>query len=185
MKAVDILVSARDRFLANRQNWTVGRLARKRTSADDGKCFCSIGGVLNAGGGFTAEMKLVTDIIAEDFRAKNHQVANKLNGVLFLINGKKDHDAAFGFISLINEQLTERGFAARSTITALSYLQGAAKAIGGEGSCIVGINDGTPDCSNFGFNRVIAMFNLAIKNARRRHVNGQRYAKAAPSVTLA
>lgn len=177
MKAVDILTNARDRFLANRLNWTTGQLAHKRKGADEGKCFCSIGGVLNAGGGYNDKLELVTDRIRQDGRLSHgttkYDCAVRLDGALFCTY-ESQREEAVSTIDVLKEELAKEGFAAKQTITALTYLQAAARQVGN--ADVVSINDSSK--SNNNFERVITMFNVAIKNAKRRHVNGQRYAKA-------
>ena len=67
----------------------------------------------------------------------------------------------------------------RTIITALKYLQAAARIVGHTGG-VVGLNDGGRTDSNH--RRVLAMFSVAIKNAKRRHRNGTRYASAPVAV---
>ncbi len=181
MNAVEILTSARDRFARNRRNWIAGALAAKRSDAEDGQCFCSVGGVLKAGGGLTinrwGDVQSLTGVLAtkvkdqqpdgywkdDTFKAYSELSGNLCDGLAYApVTLDKTLSATI-------KQLNKLGFKAKPTVTAL--IRAAARKL--SGLEIISFNDRSEDQQTY--QEVLGMFDLAIRNAKRRHVNGGTY----------
>jgi hypothetical protein len=152
MKAIEVLTSARQ-LLSNKKNWAQNGL---RIEHDDRVCLCAVGalgvaaGVLDPNGGTT--------------RAGTR---------LGVIGGIHDvfNDA---FITVEREplatlrRLEENGAHVRAYQKAKDYLDSAAESM--FGTAIIGVND------NWGYEATLETFDRAIRNIRRRHMNGKNYA---------
>lgn len=176
MRAVDILVAARTR-LTKYENWTTAALSNHSRSADGGRCFCSLGATVHEGGGMKDD-DLVFNTVREtlDYELPEYTALAHLS-YDFVCKTNEDTRRALTNLKLVSGLLTEAGFAAKSTLIAISYLQAAAKQM--YGTHVVLVNDG-PGRSHKNHAAVLAMFDLAIKNAKRRHINGRNYARLAP-----
>ena len=197
MKVVDILTAAHSR-LSDKNNWTTGCLALAKESALDGAAFCAIGSVLKEGGAYRAaknstEPALVFDELYRDIYRANSasaDIAENAQATLLALSNilasLQSVDIAtresnlLVSIGAIKDELANYPMVhSRTIITALKYLQAAARIVGHTGG-VVGLNDGGRTDSNH--RRVLAMFSVAIKNAKRRHRNGTRYASAPVAV---
>lgn len=188
MNALQILVDAHDRFARNRANWIQGRLSADRASAEGGQCNCAIGGILRSGGGYPVQEdgKPATEALPFSLgsKAKKYLTLNPKEDNEWLIASSIFSGAPLStlFIPTILDDtahvikvMEKEGFAARSAIVALRYLAAACWNLFGERTGIISVNDGD-GCAFYSYDKVLKMYKLAIKNCKRRHVNGGRLA---------
>jgi hypothetical protein len=155
MRTVDVLIAARE-LIADKKNWTRGCLRAKR---DGNACYCALGAVTKAGG--------VLD--------REDAVVSTTTGFLGIEN---EEDKIVDVSELGRAALAEleaAGVYAAQTINAQRYLQKAIDAIlpnysvvHKKNTMIYWFND------NFGHNAVMEAFDVAIRNAKRRHITGDR-----------
>lgn len=202
MKAADVLISARDRLAISVDNWTTHSLVKYRKEATDGACFCAVGAVVNAAGGFAPVSEgdpAAGDILDAYLVALSKETSGKPSGAMF------DERAAITATSML--QLARTGKTHIRFVAALSYgeasdaipvtsnshlLKKECKRTGYEyragvvaarylnqasvdmfGRGIIRVNDDRW----FGtpgerYLQVLAAFDLAIKRAKRRHPKG-------------
>lgn len=166
MNAVEILTAARTR-LSNPVNWTTGRLFRERAIAQDGFCFCSMGAVMKEGGAFTKDQLTNT---LHPVRVPGVEVSPG-NTDLGVYTTEGSIPTEKSVTARLYRLLEEAGCHAKTTRTAIAYLNAAAKqATNNIWERPYELNDA------YGHAKVLQMFDLAIRNAKRRHINGKRLA---------
>jgi hypothetical protein len=202
MKAVEVLQAART-LLSDKDRWTTNALrAKRRVNGVQTECFCALGAVLKEGGGFVVEHSqdggeysaLAYDKVAAKYFLFREPVDERLHTAAYAVTDMTSaatllNEDSFSklslYISILSKELAAFGFQAKPTAIALRYLQAAAvqygKKIGLGNNChVVAINDrGTGDGVH---KQVLAMFDMAIRNAKRRHLRGgrARVKKSAP-----
>ena len=181
MKAVEVLVAARKR-LSDIKNWTTGNLCRPCGTAKDGYSFCSIGATLKEGGAISQDMQFVTNILFGSELVRNKKYLTMLRLHIYCEN-RYHTSIAMNAALNIKAALREKGWVnVAPTIRALSYLQAASRQIKGISESerakgyVISINDDGFDCDVDVHERVLRMFDLAIKNAKRRHIAGKTIA---------
>ncbi len=158
MRTVDALTAARDFFLYDPSNWTKASLALIK---NNGKaCFCALGGI-----------SLVTGCMTEG-GARHPRVA--VSSVSGPWGAETSEYTGFRteFAQLpkhIINLLRDDGVELAAAVGAVKYLRAACEQLFREAS-IVTINDD----ANYGYADIMKAFDLAIKNAKRRHINGDR-----------
>lgn len=177
MKAVDILIAARAR-LSKKENWTTGNLVHESNHADDGRCFCSLGAVLNAGGGFSGLMNLFEKAVTN--AANNARKENKLllarendrcHSLYYRVGIVTDKNSPVSYPSInddLERELVALGFKTGPTMKAIEYLQSASRQV--TGLEVVQMND--VSISETNHKLVLMVFDQAIKNAKRRVIGG-------------
>lgn len=163
MKTVDALIAASDFFVANPGRWTRASLASHHNNRGD-TCFCALGGI-----------SLVTGCLTPDGARANKVGVGVTSGPVSANVGRGIYTNEYTPI----EELSKRELAAFQAAGvhllaargAVKYANAASKVVFGEPS-IMEANDDT--LRGGGYNTVIKILNLAIKNAKRRHINGDR-----------
>ena len=164
MKTVDALIAARDFFVNNPDRWVQGALHRVKGSKD---CFCALGG-----------LSLVTGCMATSGARLGGVAISTIRGPYGLAGKGIPLSAVRPAESLSQKVLNElisQGIHLKAASNAVSYLGAVAKNLYGQagtdtggGGSIMMVND------SVGYDGVIACFNAAITNAKRRHINGDR-----------
>lgn len=188
MRTVDALIHARDMFLSDPKSWTRGALHAKKAGKD---CYCALGGI-----------SLVTGCIAPDGTRAPGVAVSCTSGphaadVRPENTGYGDSDF-YGINQLPAKTLLtyqRRGVHLKAALGAVRYLTAAVRKLYGEDVSIVVVNDhggtyrparadadGSQEAYNYGL--IIRAFNLAIRNAKRRHINGDRKKAVAQTVSL-
>ncbi len=180
MKALDVLVAARAR-LSDKVNWTTGNLFAPREAAKDGFCFCAMGATMKEGGLWTTQQIAGLQTLVPVVREGEAKVVP--GNVDVYIGGYAEYPGE-ALLACIRAQaavrnrifgtLAKAGFQANATINAIKYLSAAARQITKQSDYApFEVND------NWGWEKTIQMFDLAIKNAKHRHINGKHSKKTA------
>lgn len=159
MRTVDALTAARDFFRYNPGAWTRAALARPK---GDTTCFCALGGISLVTGCMTAggyrQPKIAVSCVSGPWGA----------------NGKPLADLSHQVI----QQLRENGIELAAAVGAVKYLTAACEKL--FQNSIVEVNDS----AYLGYDSIMRAFELAIKNAKRRHINGDRQKTSGQAVSL-
>lgn len=159
MRTVDVLTAAQNLF-SNKANWTSGALAGIN---DDGEpCFCALGGVMNAGGCY--DWNGSRAVLKRDLAVSS--VAGLVG--LWTRTGFRQVDYA-SRADLARFQA--RGIHAAATRNAIRYLGASVRRLSGNDNVSIVVAN---DSSGFGYDFIMRAFDLAIKNAKRRHITGDR-----------
>lgn len=162
MRTVDVLLAARDLF-SNSSNWTSGQLVG--INCDGTPCFCAIGGLMNAGGCY--DKKLSRPQLKKDLSVSS---TAGLIGVF-------TYDGGFQPVEQVSRAVLAKfeaqGVHAAATKNAIKYLGAAVvKLSSNKDLSIVGANDSAYD--GYGYSFIMRALDLAITNAKRRHIKGDR-----------
>lgn len=169
MRTVDIL-SAAQSFLSDKSNWGTGSLVEFNEETQK-NCFCALGSVLKAGGFLTGRPHPYR-IGRLFFSAPKGVTVDSIHGIGGLVGetGEYVSPVAFGRLSkrFLTKLAEEHGLHAAQTKNAIRYLQEAVQKLTGGTQLIWKANDSR------GYDFIMKAFSLAIRNAKRRHITGDR-----------
>ena len=161
MKTVDALIAARDFFVNNPDRWVQGALHRVKGNKD---CFCALGG-----------LSLVTGCMATSGARLGGVAISTIRGPYGIGGAGVSATPVLYLSQKVLNELISQGIHLKAASNAVSYLGAVAKNLYGQagtdsggGGSIMMVND------SVGYDGVIACFNAAITNAKRRHINGDR-----------
>lgn len=171
MKTVDVLRATLVLF-SDPTNWATGQLRARKPDAEltdtgtDSFCFCALGGIIQSGGLF--EEKYGT------LRPKSDAEVDSCGGLVGVhVNGYIVHAKDFGALSqAVIKEYASRGAHILATAKAQAYLQAAVNKLAGRHVAIYQANDEHETVNGFGYNFIMRALKLAIRNAARRHING-------------
>jgi len=178
MKAVDVLIQAR-KFLSNRKNWTRYTMYRSAGhpfqfsetgySFKEGSC-CAIGAVALKSGCAGKKYNGIRDSL--DVGQRGYSVFVGEPGTI--LRPVRADEAPKGVI----KSLLAEGVHLKAGDKAIKYLRAASIKL--YNTDIVSLNDDGAEGAGYdaksSHKAVLAAFDLAIKNAKRRHINGKRFA---------
>lgn len=175
MKTVDALIAARDLFASDPTNWTRGGL-RKRIGGKN--CYCALGGISLVTGCISADGERAENVAVSCTEGPKGVTSNE--GWSLMEIGELSQSVLLKFAAKNVHLLAAKG--------AIEYLSAACEQLFGEKSIIhvndVGPNKGalTPSNAEVGYATIMKAFDRAIRNAKRRHITGDRKKAAVQAV---
>lgn len=164
MKTVDVLIAARNFFINDPSRWTAGALHKLVDGKD---CFCAIGA-----------MSLVSGCISESGLRAQRVVVSCTLGPTGFINADYSRTTPIAALSAkLLSDLEKDGIHLKAGAGAAKYLEAACRKLFGHS--VITVNDGCtvsahPRERTLGYQGIMKAFDLAIKNAKRRHITGDR-----------
>ena len=170
MKTVDALIAARDFFINDPSRWTKGALHKVVNGKN---CFCALGAVSLVSGCLNGDGARVPGVAVsctfgpigfkEAGPAKFFTDATTINALSRKVLG----------------DLEKYGIHLKAGAGAVKYLSAACHQLFGSTVNIVTVNDGRLWASSgaeqgYGYNGIMKAFDVAITNAKRRHITGDR-----------
>lgn len=179
MRTVDILIAARD-LLSDKSNWTQGTLY-KYSVAKKKNCFCALGATVKAGGGLTeASSGLNLRVRPEIFTSGSNGIGGLTPVATEMLGITSPTDD--GYVDVANvpslpraalKALEATGLYVTQTANAVRYLHAATKQVtNGEHHAVFVTNDDRNKAR--AYDTIMKVFDRAIRNAKRRHVTGDR-----------
>ncbi len=195
MKTVDVLLATIALF-SDRSNWTSSSLNdRKSITTSDGKteqlkdefCFCALGGILWSGGVYQEGEKFANGY--KCLTVKPSLEVDPCGGLSGLTVGDRFyHRDSLGLLpQAIIRTYAAMGAHVIATAKAQAYLQEAVNRLAGRRTNIYSANDGGADVNGVrvgGYDFIMMALNLAARNAKRRHIKGDRSKTNRRSVTV-
>jgi hypothetical protein len=177
MKTVDALIAARDFFLNDPDAWTQAALHFQKSNGKH--CFCALGGISLVTGCIGATGCQAGRVAVSCIAGPTGVAMTGECGFIFYQNIEELPRA-------VTDGLAARGVHVVAARNAVRYANEAARSL--YGNAAVG-RDGNGSImvanDQLGYDAVIACFNLAIKNAKRRHITGDRQkTKSVQAVSL-
>ncbi len=155
MRTVDLLMSARE-LLSDRSNWTQTALHNYFSNRDK-NCFCVMGSILKEGGAL-----MPSTIGGFFYTRRGAEVSSDGSLVAITVNGERVLSVNIDGLPTADLAILQMdGFYPKTILNAVRYLRAAAEDIHP-----AVVND------QYGYDAVMTMLNIAIKNAKRRHVRG-------------
>lgn len=161
MRTVDVLIAARD-LLSKKENWMTGSLGY--TDGDGKSCFCALGATLKSGG----------CIVPPKSNGRRHGEWEAA-APTFEVSGTRGISGGTEVVERsplrVLQFFESQGIYLRSTAKAINYLTAAVAA---ESNGAVNEVFYANDHKKFGYDFIMRAFDRAIRNAKRRHINGDR-----------
>ncbi len=165
MRTVDALIAARDFFVSNPHRWTTGAIAVER--AEGNVCFCALGGISK-----------VTGCVSDKGEFAQNVSISCVNGPTGVYDRHRDNYQPIGGLGRDTlNRFSADGIELAAAATAVKYANFAAAELFPNHSradkvehtgTLMSVND------SVGYDAVIKCFDLAIKRATRRHINGDK-----------
>jgi hypothetical protein len=172
MRTVDILIAVHALF-SDKTNWTSGSLIDTYEGEGDNRksCFCALGGILKEGG-----ILVPTHYNPSQFTRRAGFYTESTVGLAGFTSPDDGHFVSAHELPKLSKslilKLEKSGAHVTQTVNAARYLQEAMNTLaakrGLQQRAIWKAND------NFGYEFVMDALVLAIRNAKRRHVTGDR-----------
>jgi hypothetical protein len=172
MRTVDILLAVHALF-SDKTNWTMGSLIDATDADPSGtkSCFCALGGILKEGG-----VLVPSSYNPKLFTRRPGFYTESTTGLAGFTDPSDGHFVSVNELPKLSKsviiRLEKNGAHVQQTVNAIRYLQEAMFALANKRNLqarpIWKAND------NYGYEFVMDALALAIKNAKRRHVTGDR-----------
>ena len=155
MRTVDALIAVRDLFIHDPQAWTQGVLTEVSESGKE--CFCVLGGVSKVTGCLPKRHSWNYGVGVSPTSGPYSATEGGSDGKLVPIDQLSQR---------VVKEFAAQGIHLKAAVNAVRYLTAAASKL--HNTCALVVND------RHGFDAVLRVLDLAVRNAKRRHINGDR-----------